>query len=88
MNRGAAYQDIFIPYVHRFLFLDLIGKIRNFFGIECHAYCLMGNRYHLLIHTPRGNLGLGIRHLGGIFTQRFNRLEGRDGPLFRCRYRE
>jgi hypothetical protein len=47
----------------------------------------MGNHCHLLIHTPRGNLGRGIRHLSGIFTQRFNRLEGRNGPLFRGRYR-
>ena len=87
MNRGAAYQDIFISDEHRFLFLDLIDEIRNVFGVECHAYCLLGNNYHLLIHTPRGNLGRGMRHLSGLFTQRFNRLEGRDGPLFRGRYK-
>lgn len=87
MNRGAAYQDIFIADVHRFLFLDLMGEISNLFGVECHAYSLMGNHYHLLIHTPRGDLGRGMRHLSGIFTQRFNRLEGRDGPLFRGRYK-
>ncbi len=87
MNRGAAYQDIFIIDAHRFLFFDLMGEIRNLFGAECHAYCLMRNHYHLLIHTPRANLGRGMRHLGGIFTQRFNRLEGRDGPLFRGRYK-
>ena len=28
-----------------------------------------------------------MRHLSGLFTQRFNRLEGRDGPLFRGRYK-
>ena len=87
MNRGAAYQEIFTSDVHRFLFLDLLSEIKNLFGVECHAYCLMGNHYHLLIHTPRGNLGRGMRHLSGIFTQRFNRLEGRDGPLFRGRYK-
>ncbi|MCP4936406.1 MAG: hypothetical protein GY927_19935 [bacterium] len=87
MNRGAAYQEIFISDVHRFIFLDLMSEIRDLFGVECHAYCLMGNHYHLLIHTPRGNLGRGMRHLSGIFTQRFNRLDGRDGPLFRGRYK-
>ena len=31
--------------------------------IECHAYCLMDNHYHLLIHTPIGQLGRAMRHL-------------------------
>jgi hypothetical protein len=51
MNRGAAYQDIFISDVRRLLFLDLIGEIRNLFGIECHAYCLMGNHYQVILHV-------------------------------------
>ena len=28
-----------------------------------------------------------MRHVDGIYTQRFNRRHGRDGPLFRGRYR-
>jgi hypothetical protein len=28
-----------------------------------------------------------MRHVNGVYTQRFNRLQGRDGPLFRGRYK-
>jgi hypothetical protein len=26
-------------------------------GVEVHAYCLVSNHYHLLLHKPHGNLG-------------------------------
>jgi hypothetical protein len=47
----------------------------------------MDNHYHLLIHTPEGNLQRAMRHLNGVYTQRYNRLEDTDGPLFRGRYK-
>ena len=52
-----------------------------------YAYCLMDNHYHLLMHTPKGNLQRAMRHLNGVYTQRHNRLERTDGPLFRGRYK-
>ena len=48
---------------------------------------MMDNHYHLLIQTPQGNLSRIMRHLGGVFTQRFNRKHQRDGPLFRGRFK-
>ncbi|MDH5328272.1 MAG: transposase, partial [Gammaproteobacteria bacterium] len=48
-----------------------------------HAYCLMGNHYHLLIETPNANLGRIMRHINGVYTQRYNHLKRTDGPLFR-----
>jgi hypothetical protein len=47
----------------------------------------MDNHYHLLLHTPRGQLSRGMRHLNGLYTQRFNRREQHDGALFRGRYK-
>lgn len=87
MNRGARHQDIFFNDTHRTLFLELLRELFEDYGIETHAYCLMDNHYHLLLHTPFGNLSRGIRHLNGVYTQRFNRLEGFDGALFRGRYK-
>ena len=57
------------------------------FQVEIHGFCLMDNYYHLLIHTPEGNLQRAMRHLNGVYTQRYNRLEDTDGPLFRGRYK-
>jgi REP-associated tyrosine transposase len=87
MNRGARYQDIFLNNDHYELFLKLLCELFEDYGMEVHAYCLMKNQYHLLCHTPLGNLGRSMRHLNGVYTQRFNRLENLDGPLFRGRYK-
>jgi hypothetical protein len=48
---------------------------------------LMDNHYHLLLQTPKEGLSRAMRHLDGIYTQRFNRSHHRDGPLFRGRSR-
>ncbi len=39
-------------------------------GWEVHAWCLMGNHFHLVVETPRGNLVLGMKWLLGTYTQR------------------
>jgi hypothetical protein len=49
------------------------------------AYCLMPDHYHLLIHTPLGNLSRCMRHINAVYTQRYNRTHGCDGQLFRGR---
>ena len=87
MNRGAARQPIFTDDRDRHAFLDTIAEAFRFWGIEVFAYCLMVNHYHLCLRTPKGNLSRVMRHVDGIYTQRFNRRHGRDGALFRGRYK-
>jgi len=87
MNRGAAGRPIFATERDHLDFLEVLGESCETFTLEVHAYCLMGNHYHVLVHTPRANLGRAMRHLGGVYAQRHNRARGRDGPLFRGRYK-
>lgn len=87
MNRGAAHKNIFNTDQQRLLFLNLLREASLYYNLEVHAYCLMDNHYHLLINTPQGNLSQGMRHINGIYTQKFNLTENIDGPLFRGRYR-
>jgi putative transposase len=84
MNRGTARQFIYHTDDQRHLFLSLI-HLR--YQAEIHAYCLMGNHYHLLIRIQRPNLDRIMRHLDGIYTQRYNKSLNRDSPLFRSRYK-
>lgn len=86
MNRVAGRRRVLGAPQVTALFLELMADLDSRFGVECHAYCLMGNHYHLLLHTPEGNLGRAMRHFNGVFTQRFNRWAHSDGPLFRGRY--
>jgi len=87
MNRGTARQKIFLNDQDRQRFLDLLGQTCQMWGVRVYAYCLMDNHYHLLVETTDAALSRAMRHLDGIYTQRFNRAHGRDGPLFRGRYR-
>jgi len=87
MNRGAGRKNIFHDDIDRKNFLSLIDEAHKQFGLEVHAYCLMDNHYHLLIKTPRANLSRIMRHINGVYTQRYNRRQKTDGALFRGRYK-
>ncbi len=87
INLGAARCAIFNTDEQRAYFLSLLAATHERFNAEWHSYCLMSNHYHLLLRTPEGNLQRIMRHLGGLYTQFYNRTEGRDGPLMRGRYR-
>ncbi|MBU4337805.1 MAG: transposase [Actinobacteria bacterium] len=85
--RGNARQDIFADDADRQKFLSVLTATINRYNWQCHAYCLMGNHYHLLLETPDPNLSLGMRMLNGIYTQFFNRRHNRVGHVFQGRYK-
>jgi len=87
MNRGLARQPVFRTAADRAAFLATVAEAHARWGSEVYAYCLMDTHYHLVLRTPEATLPRVMRHLNGIYTQRFNRAHGRDGPLFRGRYR-
>ncbi|MGE0826479.1 MAG: transposase [Candidatus Binatia bacterium] len=85
--RGDGREAIFIDDSDRRLFLEVVGHVLDRFAWQCHAYCLMGNHYHLLIETPEANLSRGMRQMNGVYTQRFNRRHARVGHVFQGRYK-
>lgn len=87
MNRGAGRRTVFHDDACAEAFLQGLAEAHLRFGARIHAWCLMGNHYHLLLSTPRGNLSRIMRHVDGLYTQRHNRLRALDGPLFRGRYK-
>ena len=85
--RGNAQQDIYTDDNDRMQFLDLLALTVSRHNWLCHAYCLMGNHYHLLIETIDPNLSRGMRYLNGVYTQRFNRRHSRVGHVFQGRFK-
>jgi REP element-mobilizing transposase RayT len=67
-------------------FLDVLRAVVKRFRWDLHAYVLMPNHYHLLLGTPAPTLSQGMRQLGGVYTQRFNRRWSRCGHLFQGRF--
>jgi len=87
MNRGRHQDTLFHDHHDYAVFLDLLRESGALWKIKIAAYCLMTNHYHLLIQTPQANLDRCMRHINGIYTQRFNRKYHTDGQLFRGRYK-
>ncbi len=87
MHWSPAHRPVFPSAMHQRLFFDLLGEIQHNFSIDVHAYCLLEDGYELLVHTPKANLSRAMRHLNGVYTQAYNRLQETDGPLFRGRFK-
>ncbi len=86
-SRGDRQEPIYEDDEDRREFLTVLRDVVERFGWICYAYCLMGNHYHLVIETPKGNLSKGMRQLNGVFTQVSNRRHGKVGHVFQGRYK-
>jgi REP element-mobilizing transposase RayT len=87
MNRGRRSESIFIDKIDYDGFIELLKDTSEMWNLRIAAYCLMPNHYHLLVQTPDSNISRCMRHIDGVYTQRFNRHHQCDGPLFRGRYK-
>ncbi|MEW6114666.1 MAG: transposase, partial [Thermodesulfobacteriota bacterium] len=87
MNRGRRREAIFRDQDDYLRFVELLGQGSAMWNVRIAAFCLMPNHYHLLVRTPGANLSRFMRHVDGVYTQRFNRNHNFDGSLFRGRYK-
>jgi putative transposase len=87
MNRGRRAEDIYLDKFDYKSFIELLQETSEAWNIRIAAYCLMPNHYHMLVHTPEGNISRAMRHVNGVYTQRFNSRHHLDGHLFRGRYK-
>jgi putative transposase len=87
MNRGDRKEAIFLDDDDRHLFLKTLAEACQRADWQLHAYCLMGNHFHLVVETPKGNLVAGMMWLLGTYTARFNRRHKLAGHLFSGRYK-
>lgn len=87
MSRGDRREAIFQDDTDHEDFLSTMCDVCKKTGWEVHAICLMGNHFHLVVETPRGNLVAGMKWLLGTYTMRFNRRHRMPGHLFAGRYK-
>lgn len=73
-SRGDRREPIYADDVDRLLWLELFGEVCDRFSWRCHAWCQMGNHYHLVVETAEANLSRGMRQLNGVYTQACCRL--------------
>jgi REP element-mobilizing transposase RayT len=86
-SRGDRREPIAQDDADRALFLAVLGQALARFDSQAWAYCLMGNHYHLVLHTRQANLSRLMRQINGVYTQAFNRRHGLTGHLFQGRFK-
>lgn len=84
--RGNRAADIFRDKQDRHRYLRLLAKTIEREDWRCLSFCLMTNHLHLLIETPRPNLGIGMRRMHGAYGLGFNRRHSLVGHVFQGRY--
>lgn len=87
MSRGNEGRDIAADDNDRSFFVALLGRMCQRFDVELYCYVLMGNHFHLLVKTPRGNLSKSMQWFIGTYTRHFNIQHTRSGHLFQGRYK-
>lgn len=96
MMRGINHQNIFEDDEDCWQFIDTLDRMRvryndegNPCGTNCiyYAYCLMGNHFHLLIRERDEKVGETLKRIAGSYVYYYNRKYGRDGHLFKERFK-
>jgi putative transposase len=86
-SRGDRRESIYRGDADRTDFLLILEQAADRFDAQLLAYCLMGNHYHLVLHTRSANLSRFMRHLNGVYTQSFNKRHGLVGHLLQGRFK-
>jgi REP element-mobilizing transposase RayT len=85
-SRGSNRQEIFRYDSDHIDFLGCLERVVSRYRLECLAYCLMPNHFHLVVETPDGRLSDAMKALNGRYSLRFNRRYECDAHLFKNRF--
>jgi putative transposase len=85
-TRGVGRASIAADDDDRRAFVALLAEAVARTRIECHAWCLMPNHYHLVVGTPQGPIAPAMHRLNMLTARRYNRRHGRTGHLYEARY--
>lgn len=85
--RGNERRAIFTDDKDRSRFLEILSRSIELYGIEVHAYVLMGNHFHLIIKAKEANLQKFMQRFNTAYTVYFNNKYRRTGHLYQGRYK-
>jgi putative transposase len=88
MARGTGRQNIFLDDADRQFFLGKLLELREKAGFLIHAYCLMGNHFHLLLEMANQELSRVMQRLLTAHARRFNWRYGKTGHLLEARHKQ
>lgn len=86
-SRGNDRKKIFLNETDYGKFLEYLKTAKERFKFYLHAYCLMGNHYHLFLETTQPNLSRIMQNLNTAYTVYYNVKRRRSGHLFQGRFK-
>ena len=84
--RATGGHALFVDDDDRLFFLALLRTSIRRYQWGCHAYCVMGTHYHLVVEAPLERLSPGMQRLNGLYAAEFNVRHRRSGRLFADRF--
>ena len=84
--RGNERRALFVDEGDRERFVRVLSESVASFEIRLYLFCLMTNHIHLVLETPRANLGRFMHRLQTAYTVYFNHRHARHGHLLQGRY--
>ena len=86
-QRGNNRQDVFFVDDDRRVYLELLQKYCEKYGMRVHGYCLMTNHVHLVaIPDKEESLAKAIGRTHFCYSQYINRFHKRSGHLWQGRF--
>ena len=87
-QRGVNRCAIFLDDEDRHHYRRLLREACTKHDVRVHAYVLMDNHVHLLLHAAQaGAISRAMRAIGQAYVQAFNQRHGRIGTLWQGRYK-
>ena len=84
--RGNARGPVFDDDADREGFVGFFARTLQHTAWVCLAWVLMGNHFHMVVHTPLANISRGMQLLCGGYARWYNRRHKRVGHLFQSRF--
>ncbi|MGM0607549.1 MAG: transposase [Candidatus Muiribacteriota bacterium] len=85
--RGERKDTIFLEKQDYEIFIEKLKEMLNKFNIECCAFALMPNHYHLYLITNEANLTQAMHYLNSSYTNWYKAKHQIVGHVFQGRYK-
>lgn len=88
LNRGNGRQRVFHKDGDYLAFLKLLGQMKDLYGIDLYAYCLMPNHFHLLVKAAQGDeLSRAMQWFLTTHVRRYHQHYNSSGHLWQGRFK-
>ena len=86
-QRGNARQFLLVSDDERTVYLDLLRRYIELYGLSLLGYCLMSNHVHLVVvPCAADSLGLALKHAHGRYASYWNAAHGSSGHVWQGRF--